>query len=50
MADELWPILLLVTILLLTGTQGVVVGAFGDAIHIPCPDSSNPFSGALWWC
>jgi hypothetical protein len=48
MADELWPFLILLALLVLTGTLGTVIGAFGDVVHLLCPDPSSPFS--VWWC
>lgn len=36
MADEIWPILLMVALLFLSGTLGLVTGAIGEAIYILC--------------
>lgn len=47
MADQIWPILLVLVFLFLTGSLGIVTGSIGDAVHILCPDPSNPFSGAV---
>lgn len=41
MAGELWPILLVLALLFLTGTLGTVVGAFGDMVDLLCPDPSD---------
>jgi len=48
MADELWPFLVLLALLVLTGTLGTVMGAFGGVVDLLCPDPSSPFS--VWWC
>ena len=46
-ADELWPILLVVVLLFLMGTLRIFTGAIRDAMHILCPDPSNPFTRAI---
>lgn len=48
MADDLWPILILIGLLVVTGTLGIVVDAVGEFVHLLCPDPSNPFNPPFW--